>query len=102
MKTSIRIYLAAILVLFAVFCMLNSCQRADLDASSTQVEENKKQPKLGEKLQNPYSLSHMQTAYNNIKGRNTGETEFLSTMADYWRYQYTYPPTNPSELSIYW
>ena len=79
MKTSIRIYLAAILVLFAVFCMLNSCQRADLDANSTQVEENKKQPKLGEKLQNPYSLSHMQTANNNIKGRGTGETELEAT-----------------------
>ena len=79
MKTSIRIYSAVILALFVVFCTLNSCQKHDLETNNLQIEESKKQPKLGEKLQNPYSLTHMQTAYNNIKGRSAGETELEAT-----------------------
>lgn len=85
-----------ILVLFAfVIFVLVSCQKEQTNTSQTPTDAIQSNSVLGKKLENPYSVSNMQKAWDNLYGeQNSKETISAS------HYYIKFFPRDEDDLSL--
>ncbi|MFW5751994.1 MAG: hypothetical protein ACOCW8_01505 [bacterium] len=70
-----------ILGLTIFLAILSSCEKDKIPPAKDQIADknfnknNEQMTVLGEKLENPYTVTNMERAYNNLKSSNTGVSD---------------------------